>query len=152
MADLRFYHLERTSLEAALPRLLERCLARGQRAVVVTATPERLEALDTHLWAYDPAGFIPHGTAADGFSADQPVWLTAAIENPNRAEVLFLCDGAGEDSLDASAFAIVALLFDGNDPALLTHARRCWKMWRDRGHTLTYWQEGETGWQQKATA
>ena len=35
MAELWFYHLERSELERALPPLLEKCLQRGWRALVV---------------------------------------------------------------------------------------------------------------------
>ena len=31
MTEIRFYHLQRTSLEAALPPMLDKTLARGQR-------------------------------------------------------------------------------------------------------------------------
>ena len=34
MTEIRFYHLQRTALEAALPPMLEKTLERGQRAVI----------------------------------------------------------------------------------------------------------------------
>ena len=39
--EIWFYHLERSSLEATLPPLLERCLARGWRAIVRGGLRER---------------------------------------------------------------------------------------------------------------
>lgn len=150
MAELLFYHLARTGLEQVLPTLLERTLARGQHAVVLVPTPERLDALDAHLWSYDPASFLPHGTPADGQGADQPVWLTTTLERPNAAEVLFLIDGAGPDDPGAFApFARVAFLFDGRDDAAVEHARGRWKRWKAAGEHLAYWQQTETGWEQK---
>ena len=50
MAEILFYHLLRQPLEAVLPSLLERSLARGWRAVVHAPSAERLQALDDHLW------------------------------------------------------------------------------------------------------
>ena len=88
MTEIGFYHLQRTSLEKALPRLLEKVLASGRRAVVMAGSPERVEALNLALWVQDPNGFLPHGSAADGNAERQPVWLTAADENPNGATVL----------------------------------------------------------------
>jgi DNA polymerase-3 subunit chi len=93
MTDVRFYHLTSTSLEAALPQMLEKTLERGQRAVVIAGSEERVEALNAHLWTYKDRGFLPHGTAKDGHSEAQPVWLTESDENPNGAQVLFLTDG-----------------------------------------------------------
>ncbi|HTO82001.1 MAG TPA: DNA polymerase III subunit chi, partial [Methylomirabilota bacterium] len=94
MTEVRFYHLQRTTLEAALPPMLEKTLERGQRAVVVAGSPERVEHLTGHLWTYSERGFLPHGSARDGHADRQPVWLTAEDENPNGAQVLFLADGA----------------------------------------------------------
>ena len=45
MTEIRFYHLQRTALEAALPPMLEKTLERGQRAVVMAGSEERVEAL-----------------------------------------------------------------------------------------------------------
>jgi DNA polymerase-3 subunit chi len=48
LAQVRFYHLRTATLERALPKLLEKVLGLGERAVIVAA-PERLESLDTAL-------------------------------------------------------------------------------------------------------
>ncbi len=42
MMEIRFYHMTRTTLEAALPQMLEKTLERGQRAVVRASSPERV--------------------------------------------------------------------------------------------------------------
>ena len=52
--EVNFYHLTRSSLEDALPRLLTKTLQAGERAVVMLGSPERVDALNTHLWTYDP--------------------------------------------------------------------------------------------------
>src|SRR3979490_2076696 len=82
--EVNFYHLTRSSLEAALPRLLAKNLAAGRRR----------GALNPHLWPYDPNGFLPHGAAKDGDAERQPVWLTHLDENPNGAGFLFVADHA----------------------------------------------------------
>src|SRR5687768_73433 len=71
MPEVLFYHLERTTLEKALPDLLLRTLARGWRAVLKVGSDERLEALNAHLWSFDDSSFLPHGSAADGHATLQ---------------------------------------------------------------------------------
>lgn len=146
-AEIRFYHLERSRLEDALPLLLQKSLASGRRAVVRTGSPERTEMLNQHLWTFDPGSFLPHGSRKDGDAALQPVWLTEEEENPNDADVLFLCDGMSCEKLEA--FSLICTVFDGNDPELLDMARAQWKAWKDSGPTLTYWQQGASGWEKK---
>ncbi|MCC7275003.1 MAG: DNA polymerase III subunit chi [Alphaproteobacteria bacterium] len=148
MTDIGFYHLTRTPLERALPKLLEKAAATGRRAVVMAGSPERVEALDALLWTYDPGSFLPHGSARDGNAADQPIWLTTADENPNGADILVLVDGMTSPHL--AGFARCLDLFDGNDPEAVAAARERWRAAKDAGHTLTYWQQTEQGgWQAK---
>ena len=66
MSEIRFYHLQRASLEDTLPVILERAYGRGDRILVMTGSNERAEALASHLWTYRPESFLPHGTAKDG--------------------------------------------------------------------------------------
>ncbi len=146
--DISFYHLTRTTLEAALPQMLEKTLERGQRAVVRAGSAERVEALNGWLWTYKDRGFLPHGSAKDGHDALQPIWLTDRDERPNEAQVLFLTDGATSEEL--AAFERCAVLFDGNDEAALAAARAQWAGLKDAGHDLTYWQQNDQGrWEKK---
>ena len=113
MTEIRFYHLQRSVLELALPKLLEKTLERGWRAVVMAGSEERVEALNTELWNYVAEGFLPHGSKKDGHPERQPVWLTDQDENPNAAAVLFLVDGV--DSTRISEFELCCEIFDGRD-------------------------------------
>src|SRR5512132_2621871 len=94
MTDVAFYHLQKSPLEAVLPKLLEKTLAAGKRALVLASSAERVEALAAHLWTYDPDSWLPHGTAQDGSPEEQPIWLTEKEDNLNGAAFLFLTDGA----------------------------------------------------------
>jgi len=143
MTEVRFYHLTRTTLETALPQMLEKTLERDQRAVVMAGSEERLEALNAWLWTYQDRSFLPHGSKRDGFAADQPVWLTTQDENPNGAQVLFLTDGATSEAL--GDYTLCAMLFDGKDEAAVTGARAEWSRLKKAGHQLTYWQQDERG-------
>jgi DNA polymerase-3 subunit chi len=94
MAEIGFYHLTRTALEVALPKLLGRVLEAGGRAVVKAASEERVAALDTALWLCSDPDWLPHGTRATGEADLQPIWLTTEDEAPNGARFLFLVEGA----------------------------------------------------------
>jgi len=149
MADLRFYHLQRRGLDEVLPGLLERILERGHKILVRLGSRERVVAMDQHLWTWRPESFLPHGTIADGEPERQPVLLTDTEGNPGGADVLVLADGAWSDGLDA--FAIICVIFDGNDDRALAAAREQWRRARGTGHAFTYWQQGERGgWEKRA--
>lgn len=148
MSEIGFYHLTRSTLEQALPQLLARTLAAGERAVVVCRDPARLAALDQALWDCAEPNWLPHGTAADGDAELQPIWLAADDTAPNGARFLFLVDGASSARLDA--FARVFDLFDGNDAAAVQEARVRWAAAKAAGHALSYWQQGPRGWAKQA--
>ena len=152
MAEIGFYHLTRTPLDQALPRLLGRVLEGGGRAMVLCGGPERVAALDAALWLCADPDWLPHGTARSGNAELQPIWLTeedAPAEGaPNGARFLFLLDGADSARLDR--FDRVLDLFDGNDEAALEAARRRWAAAKAAGHALSYWQQGPRGWERKA--
>jgi DNA polymerase-3 subunit chi len=84
------YHHSVSPLEKVLPKLLEKVLASGQRAVVMAGDDQTLKAIDMFLWTYSKSELIPHGTAEDGNPTLQPVWLTCTEENPNTANVLIV--------------------------------------------------------------
>jgi DNA polymerase-3 subunit chi len=147
MAELWFYHLERSELERALPPLLEKCLQRGWRALVRGGLQERIEALDDTLWTYRDESFLPH--AREGDAARQPIWLTTQGGNPNGAQVLFLIDGA--ELGDIAAFERACLVFDGRDQAALESARLRWKAAKEAGIVASYWRESAAGkWEKQA--
>jgi DNA polymerase III subunit chi len=147
MTEIGFYHLDKTPLERALPKLLERGLGAGFRILVVAGSAERVDHLDAALWTYDDASFLPHGSRRDGEAARQPVWLTAGDDNPNGADMLVLADGAASARL--GEFRRCLDLFDGRDEAALAAARERWRLAKAAGHTLTYWQQTATGWTKK---
>ena len=148
MAEIGFYHLTRTGLDATLPKLLGRTLEAGERAVVRCGSAERLAALDTALWLCADPPWLPHGTATTGQADLQPIWLTTGPDVPNGAGFLFLVDGAG--ATDLANFRRVFDLFDGNDPTVVQQARERWRLAKSAGHDLSYWQQTPRGWEKKA--
>jgi DNA polymerase III subunit chi len=150
MTEALFYHLEKQTLLDVLPQLVQRCLERGWKAVVQAGSQERLEAVDGHLWSFDDAAFLPHGSREDGHDAEQPVFLTTGPETPNGANVRFLVDRAPPPP-HLEGFERVVVIFDGNDAEALADARVAWKEFKAVGFEVTYWQQDGNGrWQRKA--
>lgn len=143
-----FYHLEKSSLDTALPKLLEKAVLR-HRILIQTDMADRSDYLSGLLWTYDPDSFLPHGVEKDGFSEDQPVFITHKNNfNPSNADILVLIDGrtVPEDK----EFDRVLYFFDGKDEEALQKARSEWKRLKDKEVELFYWQQDEKGhWQQK---
>ena len=142
--EIRFYHLQTSLLEDALPSLLLRTLDKGWRAVVQASSPERVAHLNGFLWTFADDSFLPHGSAKEGNEALQPVFLTDKTENPNSAQVLMLVDGAIAETMDG--FELVCVIFDGGDAEALSAARADWKRYKAYNTLMTYWQQTEEGW------
>lgn len=143
MTEVSFYHLLHTPLERALPKLMEKVLESGERAVIMTGSAERAESICGVLWTYDKESFLPHGTSRDGHAAEQPLWITPDDENPNGASFLVLTDGA--DTANLATFSRCFDMFDGRDEAAVAAARRRWTARKADGHALTYWQQTPRG-------
>lgn len=152
--DVMFYQLLHAPLERALPLLLEKTLERGWKAVVQAGSDERVKMLDGALWTFRDDSFVPHAAQGGGDSALQPVYLTTDGENPNGAHVRFFVDGiemAPVLQADPNSYERAVLMFDGTDDEQLSQARGQWKVLKDGGFSLQYWQQKENGgWEKKA--
>ena len=149
MVEFAFYQLRRSPLEKALPKLLEKVLESGRRALVLAASEERAETLNAALWTYDQGSFLPHGTAREGRPERQPIFLATDDANANGAQVAVMVDGVAP--ADPARFERCLDMFDGTDPAALEAARARWRAHKERGDTVTYWEQTERGgWEQRA--
>jgi DNA polymerase IIIc chi subunit len=107
--------------------------------------------LDARLWTWRDDAFLPHGTAAMGHAARQPIWLTCGDENPNGAQLLMLVAGARAVPAEAAAFERVCLLFEAADAEALAAARDDWRAVTAAGLPARYWaQEAGAGWRRRA--
>ena len=102
-----------------------------------------MDKINTLLWTYNPATFLPHGSRKDGNEAEQPVYLTTLEENPNGANLLAVTDGSVPT--EANVFTRILDIFDGRDEQEVTAARARWKTYKDAGQNLQYWQQQENG-------
>lgn len=145
MADINFYHLTKSSVKQALPKLLDKVLASGKRGLVVARDESQLAEINEYLWV-STRSFLPHGTKEDGFPSHQPLYLTCDNDCPNGAQVLVLVEGGTYEALNQ--FEKCLVLFDGNQNEYVSAARQQWKNYVTQGHSLTYWQQDEQGkWQ-----
>ena len=146
--EVWFYHLERTGLDQALPELLEKTLGRGWKAIVRTREPQRIEHLDGWLWSYRDESFLPHAPAGEPGEARQPILLTTGADNPNRADALFLIDGA--EPGDLAGYTRCVVLFDGGDEDQVVTARKQWTAIKAKGFAVSYWKQQGRGWEKVA--
>lgn len=134
------YHHSISPLEKVLPKLLEKILASGQRAVVMASSEEQLKTIDTFLWTYSKSELLPHGTAEDGNAGFQPIWLTCIEENPNQAQILILVGDLRPSNI--SLFEKV-LLLNTDWPPTLTQ-------WAQSLGEFTLWAEQiQGGWEKR---
>ncbi len=149
MAEILFYHLTESTLDEALPGLVERSQARGWRVAVQTVSEERRDALDSLLWTFSDTSFVAHGTDKEPHPEHQPVLLTTSEANPNGATVRFLVEGAALER--AQDYERLVVMFDGHDQEQLDIARAQWKAFKGESHKLTYWQQTpDRRWERKA--
>jgi DNA polymerase III subunit chi len=141
--EIFFYHLQQSTLEQALPVLLEKTLQRGWKAVVRASCDERLRALDEHLWSFRDDAFLPHGLEDPATDQQNSIVLTQSDRRINNAEVIFVVDGA--DLPQTEGWLRVILMFDGNHSEALAKARLAWKSLKNEEKNATYWRQGEQG-------
>lgn len=150
MGQAMFYHLTRSPLEVALPALLARSLEAGWHVVVRGTDAGRMDWLDRKLWEGAEEAFLPHGLAGGAHDALQPILITTGRDAPNGAACLMAVDGAEVAPEECAPLARVCILFDGNDPAAVAHARGQWKALTGAGVAAQYWSEDSGRWQKKA--
>lgn len=148
MTDIRFYHLQKQSLDQALPQILKKALAGGHKVVVQMPSAAEVERMNGHLWTYHPNEFLPHGSQKDGHAESQHIWLSDKEENPNEADVLILTGGSTSEKL--SDYKLVCEMLNGHDDEQIKAARCRWKTYGDTGYNITYWKQTEKGgWEEK---
>lgn len=149
MTDVQFYHLTSTPLERVLPKLLEKSLQSGFKVLVKLATEEKAELLNTLLWTYNPDSFLAHGTAKDGNAALQPVYLTAAAENPNQASLFIVTDGSEIEAVPE--LKRVLDIVDANDETAVKDAERRMAQYRKEGLNVSCVRQTISGgWEKQA--
>ncbi|MBX7145732.1 MAG: DNA polymerase III subunit chi [Alphaproteobacteria bacterium] len=148
MGEIRFYHLNKTSVEHGLKTMLDRILKRQQRAVIWMDQDEKIESLTNWLWTHDERSFLPHGNNLDGYAEHQPIWLTDKEENPNKANILFIIGHLITNH--TYHFDQYIDIFDNQNDENIKLARQRWLEYKKLGHSLIYfYQDNQGNWQEK---
>ncbi|PFG62902.1 DNA polymerase III chi subunit [Thioclava sp. ES.031] len=150
MGQVNFYHLTRSSLEEVVLNLASRAVEQGWKVELRGADSARLDWLDQRLWLMgNEASFLPHGLAGGPHDALQPILLGTAPAGDGR-EAMMAVDGAEVQASETDAHKRVWILFDGNDPQAVQHARGQWKTLTGAGAKAIYWSEEGGRWEKKA--
>jgi DNA polymerase-3 subunit chi len=150
--EVAFYQLTSTSLEKTLAKLLEKVYESSQKAVVLLDSKERLEQINSYLWTYSTAAFLPHGSAKDlsDYHERQPIWLTTDFENPNQAQVIVVANGE-TFFFENLGFQRGLDIFDGNDETALTQAQQRYNLYKQKNYQCIFWRQSLQGqWEKTA--
>ena len=143
MTEIWFYHLEKSPLTQVLPDLLDKVVGRGWKAYVHGHEEDKIAALNSHLWMYDPATFLAHGTEDAAFPERQPVLLGASGGMGNAPDVYLSV--APVVLPDISGLKRCLIVFEGIDDDHVGWARGLWKQLKTEGHVLAYWKQTDEG-------
>lgn len=140
---INFYHLTSVPIGKALPRLMEKVVASGSRAVIKTSSSYESEELDKALWTYTTNVFLPHGKKGDKFESRQPIYITEVDENPNGADVI-ISVGISEIP-DIEKYRTYLVVFDGGDSEQVKNAREKWRHLSKTNDNIEYWRQTDKG-------
>jgi len=150
MSRIDFYHLQKSTLDEALPKLVLKAYETGKKIKIKVGNDLRVDFLNTLLWTFEDESFLPHGTKKDGFADMQPVYISSDDDNPNDAVFLFLVEAADITPEDALNFERIFYIFSGNNENELTKARTIWKAFANNDFERHYWQQNiEAKWEEK---
>jgi DNA polymerase-3 subunit chi len=139
-AEWWFYHIAQGSVDAAIAPLIEKCLDRKWRVLVV-GHEETVQRLDRALWTWRDDSFLPHGRARTD-AAKHPVLLSTEPVPVNGAKVAVLLDGS---DADPEPFDRIMVVFDGGDETARGKARQQYKAATDAGGAARYFQQERGG-------
>lgn len=150
MTDIRFYHMEQSTLDQALPAIATKAWQSGSNVMIRVPDNTEAQRINDLLWAFHPTAFLPHGADGDKHPDRQPVWITAHDDNVNNADIIILTHGCTMND-HIGDFKMCCEMLDGRVGDQITTARARWKNYKDQGHDLTYWQQDDMGkWNKKA--
>jgi len=144
LSEIRFYHLTSTPFERAVPQLLSKIISQKKRVLLLVSDKKKAQEVDSLLWSYDPASFLPHGMLGDDYSENQPVLIATEPEAINNAEVVMITTGAVLEKIED--YKICVDIFNGHDEQEVSDARQRWKIYQQRDDVaLTYWKQNIDG-------
>ena len=144
MTEIRFYHLQRSSAEKAVPDLLKKAVERGHKILFKLPNASRRQFYDEWLWRYAPDSFLAHAQEGDAESISHPIWLSTNDNAPNQPTMALVAEGATLP--DRKGLSLVCNVFDSNDQDKLAQVRQLWSQLKnEKDLTLTYWKQQDNG-------
>lgn len=148
MTEIRFYHMEQSTLDQALPLIAAKAVQSGKRVLIKAPNKKEAKHISDHLWSYRADSFLAHGMDGEDNPDRQPVYVTTGNDNPNGAKILILTHGMTSDQ--AGDYDLCCEMLDGRVDSQIQAARGRWTSYKDAGYALTYWQQDDKGqWHKK---
>lgn len=129
------FHFNAPDRVAYVCRLLRKAVSSGAQ-VVVTGSPDTLQALDSALWTFSPVDFVPHCylESEARVVAASPVILAAVIRSTPHQQVLLNLGHLVPDSFERFERVIEVVGLDDEERPL---ARSRWKQYAQHGYPIT---------------
>ena len=148
MSEVYFYHLTKTRLEVALPKILERALSADWSVELRIGVEANEEPISDAIWKGPDDSFLPHCLEDNEKLYDYPIVLSKSPLSQLR-DCLIVIEQAELKNNEVEKFKRVCLLFDSKNKVELTKARASWKSLSDAGVNTVYWAEDQGTWKKK---
>ena len=148
MSEVFFYHLTKTTLEIALPKILERALSEKWSIEIRTSANTNLDEISNAIWRGPEESFLPHCLEDHEDLQDYPIVLCKSPLKDWR-DCLIVVGQADLKENEVKNYKRICLIFDAKIEAELSKARKSWKKLSDEGINTAYWTEEEGRWVKK---
>ena len=148
MSEVFFYHLTKTTLEIALPKILERALSEKWSIEIRTSANTNLDEISNAIWRGPEESFLPHCLEDHEDLQDYPIVLCKSPLKDWR-DCLIVVDQADLKENEVKNYKRVCLIFDAKIEVELSKARKSWKKLSEEGIKTTYWSEDKGRWVKK---
>ena len=148
MSEVFFYHLTKTTLEIALPKILERALSEKWSIEIRTSANTNLDEISNAIWRGPEESFLPHCLEDHEDLQDYPIVLCKSPLKDWR-DCLIVVGQADVKENEVKNYKRICLIFDAKIEVELSKARKSWKKLSEEGINTTYWAEDKGRWVKK---
>ena len=148
MSEVFFYYLTKTTLEIALPKILERALSEKWSIEIRTSANTNLDEISNAIWRGPEESFLPHCLEDHEDLQDYPIVLCKSPLKDWR-DCLIVVGQADLKENEVKNYKRICLIFDAKIEVELSKARKSWKKLSDEGINTVYWAEDKGRWVKK---
>ena len=148
MSEVFFYHLTKTTLEIALPKILERALSEEWSIEIRTSANTNLDEISNAIWRGPDESFLPHCLEDHEDLQDYPIVLCKSPLKDWR-DCLIVVGQADLKENEVKNYKRICLIFDAKIEVELSKARKSWKKLSEEGINTAYWAEDKGRWVKK---